>query len=249
MPIDLNCDCGEGFGPWPLGDDAALLPHVTSANIACGGHAGDPDTMRRTVRLAHELGVKIGAHPGYPDLLGFGRRVLPLRPAELTNSLLAQLGALAALVRAEQATLHHVKPHGALYNQAAIDAIVAQALVEAVVSFDRQLVLVALANSVLEEVGRAAGLVVAREAFADRAYESDGTLRPRHLAGALILDHAQNLAQTLMIVREQQVRAYDGTLVPLHAETICLHGDMPGAAARAAFLRRELVGQGVLLFK
>ncbi|PDW03589.1 LamB/YcsF family protein [Candidatus Viridilinea mediisalina] len=243
--IDLNCDCGEGFGPWTMGDDAALLPSVSSANIACGGHAGDPDTMRRTLRLAHTLGLNVGAHPSFPDLHGFGRRVLPMRPDELTNSILAQLGALTALAKAEGVRLHHVKPHGALYNQAAVTPTVAHALVEAVLTFDANLILVALANSALEQVGRAAGLVVAREAFADRAYEPDGTLRPRQLAGAVILDHAQNLAQTLMIVREGQVRTYDGSLIPLQAETICLHGDTPAAAARAAFLRRELEAAGV----
>jgi 5-oxoprolinase (ATP-hydrolysing) subunit A len=245
MQIDLNCDCGESLGPWPMGDDAAIMPHVSSANIACGAHAGDPDTMRRAVRLARELGVSVGAHPGFPDLLGFGRRVLPMQTHEVANSVLAQIGALAALARAEGLRLSHVKPHGALYNHAAVTPPLAQAIAEAVAAFDPQLILVALAGSALEQAGRAAGLNVAREAFADRAYQPDGTLRPRNLDGALILDLAQNLAQTLSIVREGLVRAYDGTPVALRVETICLHGDAPAAAARAAFLRRELETAGV----
>lgn len=247
MQIDLNCDCGEGFGPWPMGDDDGILPHVSSANIACGGHAGDPDTMRRTVRLARELGVSVGAHPGFPDLHGFGRRVLPLSPAEIANSVLAQVGALYAIARAEAVVLRHVKPHGALYNHAAVTPPVAQAIAAALASFDRDLILVALANSALEQAGRAAGLPVAREAFADRAYESDGTLRPRRFANALILDPAQNLAQVLRIVRDGSVRSHDGVDINLQADTICLHSDAPGAAQRATYLRRELQAAGVTI--
>jgi UPF0271 protein len=247
LRIDLNCDCGESFGPWPMGDDAGVLPHVTSANIACGGHAGDPDTMRRTVRLARDLGVAVGAHPGFPDLQGFGRRVLPLTPAEIANTVLAQVGALYAIARAEGVALAHVKPHGALYNHAAITPPIAQAIAEALAAFDRTLMLVALAGSALEQAGRAAGLPVAREAFADRAYEADGTLRARHFENALIQDPARNLAQVISIVRDGAVYAHDGTIVRLQADTICLHGDTPGAADRAAYLRRGLADAGIIV--
>jgi UPF0271 protein len=247
MPtIDLNCDCGESFGAWGLGDDAAVLPHVTSANIACGGHAGDPSVMRRTVRLCRELGVAVGAHPGYPDLQGFGRRALPMAPDELEATLLAQIGALYAIARAEGVALRHVKPHGALYNVAATTPAVAEAIARAVAAFSRELVLVGLAGSQLVTAGQAAGLRVAREAFADRGYAADSTLLPRGLPGALILDPAANLAQALTIVAGHALDP-DGTPVPIAADTLCLHGDTPGAAARAALLRNGLVEAGVTL--
>lgn len=245
MHIDLNCDCGEGFGPWPMGDDAGVLPHVTSANIACGAHAGDPSTMRRTVQLARNLGVSVGAHPGFADLQGFGRRVLPLGPDEIANSVLAQVGALHAIARAEGAALTHVKLHGALYNYAAVTPLVAEAVAAALAAFDRSLILVALAGSALEHTGRAAGLHVAREAFVDRTYEADGTLRSRQFDDALIEDVARNLEQALSIVRDSCVVARSGARVPVEAETICLHGDMPNAAQRAAFVRQGLRDVGV----
>jgi UPF0271 protein len=238
--IDLNCDCGESYGPWTIGDDAAILDHVTSANIACGGHAGDPLVMRRTVALACARGVAIGAHPGYPDLQGFGRRSLGLSPDEAYAWVLAQIGALAAIVRAEGAQLVHVKPHGALYNDAARDPVLAQAIARAVASFDPALTLVGLAGSQLIVAGQAAGLPVAREAFADRAYEADGSLRDRRLPGALIHDEQAALAQAISIARDGAVSAYSGEQVAVHAETLCLHGDAPGAAARAARLRSGL---------
>lgn len=245
MRIDLNCDCGESFGAWVLGDDAALLAHVTSANIACGAHAGDPDVMRQTVRLARERGVAVGAHPGYPDLQGFGRRALALSPAEITNSVLAQIGALYAIARAEGVALTHVKPHGALYNAAATTPALAEAIAQAVAAFSKELILVGLAGSALIEAGRAAGLTVAREAFADRAYEADGTLRSRRLPGALIEDDQRCLAQVLSIVTAGYALTPDGARVPLEADTICLHGDTPGAAQRAAFLRARLQAAGI----
>lgn len=247
MQIDLNCDCGESFGAWALGDDAAILGHVTSANIACGAHAGDPDVMRRTVRLAHSLGVAIGAHPGYPDLQGFGRRVLALTPTEVGNSVLAQIGALYAMVRAEGAELRHVKPHGALYNQAARDPALAQAIARAVAAFSRDLVLVGLAGSALIEAGIAAGLQVANEAFADRAYEADGSLRSRSLPGALVEQPDLALAQALSMINEQRVTSSDGVPVSVRADTLCLHGDTPGAAERAAHLRQGLEAAGIVV--
>lgn len=245
MQIDLNCDCGESFGPWRLGDDAAVLRHVTSANIACGAHAGDPDVMRRTLRLCRELGVAAGAHPGYPDLQGFGRRALPMTPAEVEASVLAQVGALHALARAEAVELRHVKPHGALYNVAAVTPAVAEAIARAIAAFSRELVLVGLAGSQLVAAGEAAGLRVAREAFADRGYAADGTLLPRGTPGALITDPAANLAQALRIVVERHALGPAGEHVPIVADTLCVHGDTPGAAERAAGLRAGLAAAGV----
>ena len=248
MPtIDLNCDCGEGFGAWQLGDDAALLRHVSSANIACGAHAGDPELMRRTLRLCRELGVAAGAHPGYPDLHGFGRRALPMSPAEVESSVLAQLGALAALARAEGVALRHVKPHGALYNVAAVTPAIAEAIARAVAAFSRELLLVGLAGSQLVAAGEAAGLRVAREAFADRGYAADGTLLPRGTPGALITAPAENLAQALRIVIEGHVLGPGGERVPVAADTLCVHGDTPGAAGRAEALRRGLAAAGVVV--
>lgn len=243
--IDLNCDCGESFGAWELGDDAAVLAHVSSANVACGGHAGDPTVMRRTVRLCRELGVAVGAHPGYPDLQGFGRRSIPMDLAELEALVLAQIGALHAVARAERVQLTHVKAHGALYNDAARTPPLAHAIARAVASFDRDLVLVGLAGSALIAAGVEAGLRVAGEAFADRSYEPDGSLRSRRLPDALILDPARNLSQAVDIALAGRVSSVSGQQVAVSAETICLHGDTPGAAERAAALRRGLEAAGV----
>lgn len=243
--IDLNCDCGESFGHWRLGDDPAVLRHVSSANIACGAHAGDPVVMRQTVRLCRELGVAIGAHPGYPDLQGFGRRALAMTPSELEAHVLAQLGALAAVARAEGASLRHVKPHGALYNSAAVTPALAEAIARAVAAFGRELILVGLAGSELVAAGEAMGLQVAREAFVDRGYAADGTLLPRNTPGALVGDLGANLEQALRIVREGYVLGPGGEHVPVRADTLCIHGDTPGAAERAAELRRGLAAAGV----
>ncbi len=246
MPrIDLNCDCGESFGVWSLGDDEAVLRHVTSASVACGAHAGDPEVMRRTVRLCRSLGVAVGAHPGFPDLPGFGRRPLPLTPSEIETSVLFQIGALHAIARAEGVALRHVKPHGALYNLAAKTPAVAEAIARAVAAFSRELILVGLAGSVLVEAGLAAGLSVASEAFADRGYAADGALLPRDAPGALILDPERNLAQALSIVTTGQVVGPEGQAVPVVADTLCIHGDTPGAAERAALLRQGLLAAGV----
>lgn len=246
MPrIDLNCDCGESFGAWRLGDDEAVLPLVTSANVACGAHAGDPEVMRHTVRRCRDLGVAVGAHPGFPDLPGFGRRVLPMSPQEITNSVLAQIGALYAIARAEGVELRHVKAHGALYNLAAVTPPVAEAIARAVAAFSRELVLVGLAGSQLTAAGEAAGLRVAHEAFADRTYEADGTLRSRSLPDALILDPARNLSQALSIVQHGQALTLASSPVPVAADTLCIHGDTPGAAERAAALRHGLEQAGV----
>ncbi len=246
MPsIDLNCDCGESFGPWTMGNDATVLAHVTSANVACGGHAGDPVTMRRTVRLCKGLGVVVGAHPGYPDLQGFGRRSIPLDPAEIEDIVLAQIGALYAIARAEGVELRHVKAHGALYNDAATKMPIAEAIARAVAAFSRELVLVGLTGSAIVEAGHAAGLRVAREAFADRTYEPDGSLRSRRLPDALIIGPQRNLAQAVGIATQGLAFSLAGVLVPVQADTLCIHSDTPGAAVRAAVLRQGLIAAGV----
>jgi UPF0271 protein len=240
MKIDLNCDMGESFGRYTLGHDADLMPYVTSANIACGLHASDPLVIERTVGLAHEHGVGIGAHPGYPDLQGFGRRAMQLAPEEVEAFVLYQIGALAAFARAAGAELVHVKPHGALYNQAAQDPALAQAIARGVARFSRRLILVGLANSFLIEAGLEAGLSVAREAFVDRAYEADGSLRSRRLPGAVLRDPAQAAAQAVRIARDGAVVAYSGEEVSVQAQTMCLHGDTPTALEIAQAVRQAL---------
>jgi UPF0271 protein len=243
--IDFNCDVGESFGDWRMGDDAALIPLASSANIACGFHAGDPLHMRAAVALCLEHGVAIGAHPGWPDLQGYGRRALAASPAETYAYVLYQIGALAAFVRAAGARLHHVKPHGALYNQAARDAALAEAIACAVRNFDPQLKLYGLAGSALLEAGRAQGLQVVGEAFAERAYESDGSLTPRALPGAVLHDFAAAEAQVLGLLARGEVLARSGEVVRVEADTLCLHGDRPDAVDFARRLRASLAAAGV----
>lgn len=230
--IDLNGDVGESFGAYRIGADEALLGIVTSANIACGFHAGDPATMRRTVRLCAERGVAIGAHPGLPDLAGFGRREMAVSPQEAYEMTVYQIGALTGFVRAEGAALRHVKPHGALYNMAAADATLAKAIAEAVYRVDGSLMLVGLAGSELVRAGAAIGLRVAGEAFADRRYRPDGTLVPRREPDALIEDAEEAAAQVLRLAAEGR------------AQTVCVHGDGPHALALAARVRRGLEEAG-----
>jgi UPF0271 protein len=188
LKVDINCDMGESFGPWPMGADEQVMPHITSANIACAAHAGDPSVMRRTVRLARASGVGIGAHPGFADLQGFGRREMHVDPAELEDSLIAQIGALTAIAHAEGERIQHVKAHGALYNMACRDRALADAIAKAVAAFDRSLILFGLPNSELLRAGAAAGLSVAAEGFADRAYDPDGSLTSRTKPGSVIHD-------------------------------------------------------------
>jgi UPF0271 protein len=245
--IDLNADVGESYGAWTMGDDAALLPFVTSANVACGGHAGDPLVMARTVALARHMGVAVGAHPGYPDRDGFGRRDLPMTAEELRASILAQLGALAAIARASGAELRHVKPHGALYDRAGRDPETAEIVAWAVRELSPGLVIVGRAGSALLAAGAAAGLRVAAEAFADRAYEADGTLRSRRLPGAVHADAAVVAEQARSIVLDGRVRATDGTWVEIRADTLCVHGDSPGAPALAAAVRDVLTSAGAAI--
>jgi UPF0271 protein len=242
--IDLNADVGESFGAWLLGDDEALIAHVTSVNIAAGLHAGDPETIERTIAIARRHGAAIGAHPGYPDLAGFGRRPMALTPGEIEASVLYQLGAVAGFARAAQTGLRHVKAHGALYNRAATDQAAADAIARAVRRFDASLVLVGLAGSALIAAGGDAGLTVAEEAFADRAYEPDGSLRSREHDDAVLDDPGAAAAQAVAIVRGELV-ARDGSRLDLRADTICVHGDLPGAAARARAVREALDAAGV----
>jgi UPF0271 protein len=243
--IDLNSDVGESFGTWRLGQDEALIPHVTSVNVACGFHAGDPLVMTRTVELARANGVAVGAHPGYPDLVGFGRRNLDMTRDELHAAVMYQLGALAGIAGAAGVELQHVKAHGALYNQAAGDARLAATLVEAVARFSRNLVFVGLAGSPMLAAAVDAGLRTAAEAFADRAYEPDGTLRSRREPDAVLTDLALVAQRAVEIARDGFVRAWDGTKVELQADTICLHGDTAGAAELATAVRTALQSSGI----
>ncbi|TKC04275.1 LamB/YcsF family protein [Pedobacter frigoris] len=226
---DLNCDMGESFGTWSLGNDAAIMPYISSVNIACGFHAGDPATMKKTVRLALEHGVAIGAHPGLSDLQGFGRREMKITAEEAYDMVVYQIGALAAIVKAEGAILHHVKPHGALYNMAAVKSELADAIAQAVHSVDEELILYGLSGSELIRSGQKLGLKVFSEVFADRTYQQDGTLTPRNLPGALITDHQESLKQVLKMVKEGKVISQQGSEVSIQADTICIHGD--GATA------------------
>jgi UPF0271 protein len=243
--IDLNCDLGESFGAWRMGEDAALLELVSSANIACGFHAGDPLIMQQTVRLAAARGVAIGAHVSLPDLQGFGRREMRVSAGEAGAMTLYQLGALHAFVRAAGTRLAHVKPHGALYNMAARDRALADAIARAAQAFDPQLILFGLAGSALIDAGKAIGLPVAAEAFADRRYCADGSLQPRGEAGAVIDDNDDALEQALGIARDGVVVTVDGSRVNLRADTLCLHGDGVHAVQLARQLRAALEQAGV----
>jgi len=243
--LDLNCDMGESFGPWRMGDDEAVLAHVTAANIACGFHAGDARTMHRTAELAHARGVAIGAHPSLPDLQGFGRREMKVAPQEVYDFILYQIGALAGICRALGARLRHVKPHGALYNMAARDAALAEAIARAVRDFDPHLVLYGLAGSQLVRAAQDAGLRAANEVFADRTYQPDGSLTPRSRADAMISDPVQALAQVERMLQGGEVVATDGSVVRIQADTLCIHGDEPGAATFARAIRHALEGWGV----
>lgn len=248
MPvIDLNCDAGESFGPWPMGNDEALIPLMTSVNIACGAHAGDPVVMRRTVELAARHGVAIGAHPGYPDLQGFGRRALALSPDEVEVWVQAQVGALAGIARAAGVVLQHVKPHGALYNTAADDPAVAEAIARAVYALDRRLILVVRAGSLQAAISREMGLTVAEEAFVDRGYSSAGHLLPRNQPGALIASRDAAAERALELLQQGGIHAEDGTWIALRAHTLCIHSDTPHAADFAQTLRHLLLERGVAI--
>ena len=243
--IDLNGDVGESFGPYTIGADEALLRHITSANVACGFHGGDPSVIRRTVRLATDEGVIVGAHPGYHDLLGFGRRDIAMRVRELEDLVVYQVGALAGVAAAEGARLHHVKPHGALYNRAARDRILADAIARAVLAVDDTLVLVGLSGSCVLDAGEAIGLRTAAEVFADRAYCPDGSLVPRDEPNPLVTDPGEVADRALRLVQDGEVIARTGDVVALRCDTMCVHGDTPGAGTLAARIRSSLEAGGV----
>jgi UPF0271 protein len=246
VPMDLNADLGESFGRWRLGDDERLVAHLTSANLACGFHAGDFRIMETTVALCRRAGVAVGAQPGYPDLLGFGRRPLEFEPDEVESMVRYQIGALEAFCRAAGVEMQHVKPHGALYNQAAADPALATAIARAVSRFSADLALYGLASSEpMAAAAAEAGLRFVPEAFADRRYLPDGALQPRSVPGSVIADAASAAAQAVMIATEAAAVAADGSRVAIRAESICCHGDTPGAVEIAAAVRRGLEHAGV----
>jgi UPF0271 protein len=246
MPaVDLNSDLGESFGTWRLGDDDALLDVVSSANVACGFHAGDPATMVRTVAAAVERGVVVGAQVSYPDLVGFGRRAMDVAPSDLTADVLYQLGALDGICRAKGTQVRYVKPHGALYSRVADDPVQAAAVVDAVRRFDPALPLLGLAGSAVERAASDSGIAFVAEGFADRAITSDGRLVPRTQPGAVLDDAAAVVARAVAMVVDRVVTAHDGSPVSVRVQSLCVHGDTPGAASLARAVRRGLEEVGV----
>jgi len=245
LAINLNADLGEGFGAYAMGDDAAMLDIVASANIACGFHAGDPLVMRATVERAVARGVSLGAHPSYPDLQGFGRRPMRLSAAEVEAMVAYQIGALMGVAAGSGGRVTHVKAHGALYNAAATDAALALAIGRAIKGVDRELIYLALAGSEMARAGRTLGLAVVEEAFADRNYTDAGTLVPRDRPDAMVHDPEQAAGNVLRMVEEGVVLSVAGTRVPVTAQSVCVHGDEPSAVALATVLRRRLEERGV----
>jgi 5-oxoprolinase (ATP-hydrolysing) subunit A len=247
MRIDLNSDLGESFGPWAMGDDASMLGLVTSANIACGGHAGDPDTMYDTLVLAREQGVCVGAHPGYADREGFGRRVIPMQPEQVSRLIAAQVGALCAMAQFAGTRVQYVKPHGALANLAADDMQVARAIVNAVSRLQPRLAILAISGTHLELVARDAGVPVYSEIFADRAYLPNGRLMPRNQPGAVLHDPEFAVQRLLGFIQTGNMPVIGGTPIALQAHSICVHGDNPEAVAMASMIRQRLMAEGVEL--
>lgn len=245
MRIDLNADVGESLGAYAIGDDAALMRSVTSVSIAAGFHAGDPTVLRRTVRLARDAGVAVGAHPGFPDLAGFGRRNMTIPAPELEDLVLYQIAAVAGVAASEGVALHHVKAHGALYNMAVHDRATADAIARAARAFSPSLRMCAPPGSVMERAALDAGLRVAREGFADRAYQPDGSLVPRHVPGAMIVGVEDVVTRAIGMATERRVVCIDGSVLPLEIDTICVHGDTPGAPSLAAWLRAGLGSAGI----
>jgi UPF0271 protein len=245
--IDLNSDVGESFGRWTLGDDSAMFRSVSSANVACGFHAGDPSVIRSTCRNAAAAGVVIGAHVGYRDLAGFGRRFLDISPTELADDVVYQVGALQALAAVEGSRVRYVKPHGGLYNAIVHHTAQAQAVVDAVKSVDADLPILGLPGSEVLRLAEAAGLRAVTEAFADRAYNPDGTLVSRSLPGAVLDDPAQVAEQVLRMATESSVRTIDGSVLKIQAESICVHGDSPGAVEMATAVKTALAAAGVTI--
>lgn len=247
--VDLNCDMGESFGAYRMGNDEEILDYVTSANIACGFHAGDPSTMRKTVKLALEKNVGIGAHPGLQDLVGFGRRNIALSPQEAYDLTIYQIGALYGFVKAEGGRLQHVKAHGALYNMAVKNTALSEAIAEAVYKIDPELVLFGLSGSEITKAGEKIGLRTANEVFSDRTYQRDGSLTPRTESNALITDPGIAIEQVIRMVKENKVATVENTDVDLQAETICIHGDGVHALDFASEISRSLKEAGINLVK
>lgn len=243
--IDLNCDMGESYGAWKMGADEAIMPLITSANIAAGFHAGDPGTIRKTVKNAVEHGVAVGAHPSLPDLPGFGRRVMQVSPQEVYDLILYQAGAVEAFARAAGGRLHHVKCHGALYNMSAMDEALSDAIARAVKDLGGGVQLYALSNSRMMDAGKRYGVTTVGEVFADRGYTDEGTLAPRGQPGGMIEDAAQSVAQVLSMINDGVVVSLSGKRVPVSPGTVCLHGDQPGAVTFARALREALAAEQV----
>ncbi|MFD2215144.1 LamB/YcsF family protein [Metabacillus endolithicus] len=243
--IDLNCDLGESFGAYKIGMDEEVLQFITSANVACGFHAGDPSVMRKTVQLALKNNVKIGAHPGLPDLAGFGRRNMNISSQEAYDLVVYQIGALSGFLKAEGEKMQHVKPHGALYNMAAKNRELSEAIAEAVYKVDPQLILFGLAGSELVKAGEKIGLNTAHEVFSDRTYQHDGSLTPRTLPHALIHSYEDSVSQVIRMIKEGKVRSTQGVDVPVLAQTVCIHGDGPEALVFAKQLRESMQSEGI----
>lgn len=245
LSVDLNCDLGESYGIFKIGNDREVLKHITSANIACGYHAGDHNVMLETVKMAKAHDVGIGAHPGFPDLHGFGRREMKMSAKEIYNLTIYQIGALSAIAKACSTKVVHVKPHGALYNMAANDKSIADAVASAVADADPSLILFGLAGSSLVKAGNERGLQVAEEVFADRTYQPDGSLTPRTQSNAMIHDADLAISRVIRMIREGKVESVDGTDIEMKADTICIHGDEPQSLHFAVKLKAALMAEGI----
>ncbi len=245
--IDLNSDLGESYGAWAMGDDAAMIDIVSSANVACGFHAGDPAGILRTLKVAAGRGVAIGAHVSYPDIVGFGRRDMDIAAADLLADVVYQIGALQGLAATVGAKVSYVKPHGALYNRIAVDPVQGMAVIDAIRSLDPSLALVGLANAPIIAQARAAGLRVVSEAYADRAYTKDGRLVSRREPGAVLHDAALIAERMVRLARHGTIEAIDGSVISIETQSICVHGDSPGAVAIAKEIRRRLEAEGVVI--
>ena len=243
--VDLNSDLGESFGNYTIGMDEEILKYVSSANVACGWHAGDPMMMEKTVALAKEFGTAVGAHPGFPDLMGFGRRDMAVTPEETKAYVKSQLGALSAFTKSHGMTIQHVKPHGAIYNMAAVDEKLARAMCEAVYEVDPDIIFMGLAGSKMISAAEAVGLRAASEVFADRAYNDDGTLVSRKLPGAMIKDEELAIKRVVRMVKEGKVTSINGNDIAIKADSICVHGDNPKALAFVKNIRETLISEGV----
>lgn len=245
--VDLNSDLGESFGRYTLGMDDKVIPLITSANVACGYHASDPLVMDKTIAMAKAAGIRVGAHPGFPDLMGFGRRNMGVSPAEAKAYTMYQLGALDAFCRSKGVKMQHVKPHGAFYNMAAKDYEMSKAICEAIYEFDRNLIVMALSGGELLKAAMDMGLRAAREVFADRAYEEDGSLVNRRKEGAMITDEDEAIARVIRMVKEQKVTAITGKDIPIQADSVCVHGDGVKALAFVQKIRETLTAEGICI--